>query len=250
MDSDAPALEPTPARSSETTDAKIAPIRARLAALDAARDAAEAAGLPERSSTPEADRAFADLSAHAEMDLRFLLGALDGAQPAPTAAQIDACAGEAGALVSRFAGDDGEDPRNLGEDPREVNARALAAAVADAFAARDAALVAATARADAAEREAGAARDENIRLRVLGPDTEVRVACEARALAGAALKPMADAWRAKVEAVEVERDRLRALLDEVRSQWPYPPPTVASKLLRDRIDDALTPTATPTGSPR
>jgi ribosomal protein L7/L12 len=63
-----------------------------------------------------------------------------------------------------------------------------------------------------------AVEQELDRLRVLGPDTEARVVCEARELAGKTLKPMADLWRAKVAEVEHERDALAADLTRERQE--------------------------------
>ena len=60
---------------------------------------------------------------------------------------------------------------------------------------------------------------EITRLRILGPDTEARVTVEARTIAAELLTPIVYSWRAKVEAVEVERDETRDAWSRAAARW-------------------------------
>ena len=62
------------------------------------------------------------------------------------------------------------------------------------------------------EAERDEARADVARLRILGPDTEARVTIEAREVATRMLAPVVGEWRAKVAAVEAERDKARLAL--------------------------------------
>jgi hypothetical protein len=63
-------------------------------------------------------------------------------------------------------------------------------------------------------------QDEVTRLRVLGPDTEARIAIEARAIAGDMLQPTVSSWRTALQLAEYERDELRAQLAALQDPKP------------------------------
>jgi len=75
---------------------------------------------------------------------------------------------------------------------------------------------------EVARQERDEARAAADRLRVLGPDTEVRVTCEARELASAMMQPAISAWREALAKMTTDRDDLALTLANERGEGAGP----------------------------